>query len=76
MADHDTIRPGNITIPAGVTDVQKAAAHREALTPRLEEVCRLLDEVRRDGLVCSFNIGVDANGRQRVLAFDITKSLL
>ncbi len=66
----------HVSIAPGITDAQKAADHREALMPKLEEICRMLDDVRRDGLTCNFNIGVDPNGRQRVTAFDITKSML
>ncbi len=75
MSDRD-IPATPVKLATAITDAQKATAHRDALMPKLEEVCRLLDEVRRDGLTCNFNIGVDPSGRQRVMAFDITKSLL
>lgn len=71
----EVVTPGVNHFPAPRSDAEKAEDARARLRPVLEEVCRILTEVKRDGIVVTFNITTDQYGIYRLMALDVIKPL-
>lgn len=77
FTDHAPLVMGEVpgTVLNIKTDVMKAEDARARLRPVLEEACRILTEVKRDGIVVTFNITTDQYGIYRLMALDVIKPL-
>jgi hypothetical protein len=57
------------------TDAMRAQEIRDQLAPLLAQVCAILNQARADGLIVSFNLGLDMYGRSRVQDMSIVRPL-
>ena len=56
-------------------DTEAAADARAKLTPLLEQVAAIMNDIERDGLRIGWQIGRDSFGRQRLLTIDVSRPL-
>lgn len=67
--------PDVITFKFPPSDTEIAAGYREQARAHLEVLIILMNNMDKDGMRLSFNLGRDAFGRNAVLALDIVKVL-
>lgn len=68
-------RSGEITLVPGKSDQQKADEYRDEIRAALTSVCEIMGRARRDGLVVTFNLGLDGFGRDQIANLQISKPL-
>jgi hypothetical protein len=59
----------------GRTDAERAKQARDNLRPLLEQVCEMLQEIKKGGIIATFNLSPDQFGNYRVQQIDVTKPL-
>lgn len=64
-----------VSIVSGKSDVERAADLRAKVRPLLEQVCAVLGEANRDGMVIVFNLAPDQFGRQSIQNLTVHKPL-
>lgn len=57
------------------TESVKAQEIRAAITPLLDDLCEIINQARREGLIVGFQIGMDQYGRSRPQDISIVKPL-
>lgn len=57
------------------TDAIKAEEYRRELVPLLDKACDVFNRARNEGLIVSFQIGLDQYGRSVVQGIGIVKPL-
>lgn len=62
-------------IVAGRSDKEVAREHVDAILPKLEEICQLIDAAKRDGIELVFGFGWNAFGKSCVAQFRVVKDL-
>lgn len=65
----------SVKLVTGPTDVERASDLKARSSKPLEELCRIMDDARKDGLVLNFNIATDNFGRHTVGSLTVVKPL-
>lgn len=69
------VTPPPLEFKRAPTDAEIAAEYREQARSHLDALIILMNNMDKDGMRLSFNLGRDAFGRNAVLALDIVKVL-
>lgn len=57
------------------TDIEKAREYRERMLVPLQEICKVVSEAKRDGIIISYQTAADGLGNQFIANLSTLKEL-